>query len=119
MRKVFGIIIITILCIINTTGFAIQYIGGHGHHAPHCPFMPSEDGVCSMSLLEHFSVWKQVTQEIGVLPILVLITLTYTLIPKKVYTKSRESCYKHYSSPPVQTLLEILFTRGLLNSRVP
>ena len=92
-----------------------------------CPFM-SGSGVCNMSPLEHVAMWQNlfanIPQKLDPVSMLLLIALAVIILisprflyppPNKLLTQLRY--YSRHKRAPILTLLQELFSDGILNPK--
>lgn len=81
-----------------------------------CPFMVGETSFCSMSLFEHIEHWQStftftLVQVLSFVAIVVSILLVLPIVVRpRLYQRQPESVH-------LPTLLQQLFSKGLLNSK--
>lgn len=115
--------IIILVAFITVAVFGILSITPSHTHEPGCPFMPGEQAICPMGLLEHISAWKNiftVSVPYAVLLILVIfliLSLWFLIHPPNYfffkYKRLRQVGFAHI------TLYQELFSQGILNPKAP
>lgn len=99
-------------------GFHKVHAGDHGHSD--CPFMPGEQSVCPMGILDHLAVWKAAFVAPSALLLVasfVLVALFFiigsALAPGDVSRFAR----KRFERKNEPLLYQTLFAAGILNPK--
>lgn len=105
---------------ILTLSFSGMYMGVPDHaHTSHCPYAPVSSALCA-TLVSHLEHWQVST--LGVIANALLLVVALTLLHSFAvryflqYARNQQMRARENIRPP---LLVELFSRGLLNPRVP
>jgi hypothetical protein len=122
MKTLKSIIAALALAAFLTVGvFGMIAMTGH-HHEPGCPFMPGEQAICQMDVFDHISAWQEAFT--AVVPSLIILLLAVAVvfyvwqrewppdIPARVYLRPEQQ-------DRIANLYQELFSRGILNPKIP
>lgn len=119
-KKILNVIILTAFILVAV--FGIMAITPLHHHEPGCPFMPGEQAICPMGLLEHITAWKDIfTVSIPsvFLPLFFAAIPTFAwffYLPPRLPVVFQRLKTKKFS---FNNLYQELFSQGILNPKAP
>ena len=125
LHKIFTNLSLLLLTMIMVFGFWFSIMMMHTSHTmTNCPFMPGEMVLCSMTISDHLRAWQikfattfSFVLVLGILGSSILLSRFLLLLEKYIHTR-----YKfiiRWRSFIFIPLYQNLFSRGLLNSRIP
>jgi hypothetical protein len=124
MKQVFITIILFVFVAMAGFGFLYPSITGGHHHEPGCPYMLGEQAVCTMDLLDHFTIWQKTFTT--VLPTIFSLFLIGAVVLIAVYSKLYKSplelkalCYVTSVYTASLNPYQLLFSKGILNPKAP
>ncbi len=118
-------ILASVLCVAY---MVIAFFGlSHATHIAHsvrqmagCPFMQGNPSFCDMHLFEHIRLWQKATGE-AIFPSLIFLLLFFVqysyIISAQKPIKKHRNCLKNHDPP--HFLFTLLFSKGILNPKVP
>ncbi len=99
-------------------------VSGH-HHAPGCPFMPGEQAMCEMNAFDHIAAWQSTfTTTLPVVFVLTLFTALAFVFTWRLWYPPPDLVlasvtYRQRAKVPLVPLYQQLFSRGILNPKIP
>lgn len=123
MRNTLTTLVVTILTL--TFVFGGYYLANmkHAEHGTHCPFMLSNDVICTMETKEHIRIFSNIfiSNFLKSLMLFPLLLLVFFIFDKDDIDRSRHRIFiKTQNRLGVQrNLLVLLFSIGILNPKAP
>jgi hypothetical protein len=126
MTRMFQLNLILAALLIVVYGFSSVFSILHTSHMSHmhmatspmadCPYMPGEQGLCTMNLFDHASAWQQFSS--AFFPTLTLVLLSVVVfLTIRFYPPPLRYAYTHRRGPPVR-LYQELFSQGILHTKL-
>ena len=119
MNKIINITILTAFIFVAV--FGVMGLAPDHQHEPGCPFMPGEQAICPMGLLEHITSWKNIFAVL--LPsVLLILLLTSLAVNLKLYLLKLLFAFQRFKLQVPHfslNLFQELFSQGILNPKAP
>ncbi len=113
--------VIILMSIFGAVTIGVHFLATDHHHEPGCPFMPFEQAICPMGLMEHISKWKE--SFLLILPSLILVLVVIISFIRKILSPPISSLiHKLRSDHNINQKYSIwaeLYSNGILNPKAP
>lgn len=121
INPIVGALLLSIFIVVGVFGMMAMPMDMMHHD---CPFMPGEQAMCQMTPLDHISAWQGAFTGIvpSVITFLLLVAVIYVAfgwLDRPPNLKGVLRARSREQSPDIPNLLQELFSKGILNPKIP